>query len=453
MSFESLGLRAELLSAIESQGYTTPTPIQSQAIPVVFAGGDLLAGAQTGTGKTAAFALPIVQKLSENTPQTKRRRPRALVLVPTRELAAQVSEQLQNYGRRLSLRSTMIYGGVNIQAQIERLQRGVDIVVATPGRLLDHAARGTIKLSEIEVLVLDEADRMLDLGFIDAIKAVAEYLPAKRQTLLFSATYSANIKQLADQLLRQPQRIEVARRSIAADEVSQVAYPVARNRKRDVISHLLSNGDWKQVLVFARTRYSADKLTAELQFDGINTAAIHSNKSQSLRTRTLKQFKQGELRVLVATDVAARGLDIAHLPLVVNYELPDVAEDYVHRIGRTGRAGEAGMAISLVCPAEQPKLQAIQKLLQAAIPQKALDEFPHVPIKRGMVLKPRKKTVSKPSPKKLAAKAKAAAPRTKKAAEKPKKVQKSTKSRTVGGKKRPAAPPAPKTGRRGQRSK
>jgi len=450
MSFESLGLRDELLSAIESQGFTTPTPIQSQAIPVVFEGGDLLAGAQTGTGKTAAFALPLVQKLSENTSQKKRRRPRALVLVPTRELAAQVSEQMQTYGRRLSLRSTMIYGGVNIQAQIERLQRGVDIVVATPGRLLDHAARGTIKLSEIEFLVLDEADRMLDLGFIDDIKAVAEYLPAKRQTLLFSATYSQSIKQLADQLLNHPKRIEVARRSIAADEVSQVVYPVERNRKRDIISHLIRNGEWNQVLVFARTRYSADKLTAELQFDGINTAAIHSNKSQSLRTRTLKQFKQGELRVLVATDVAARGLDIAHLPHVVNYELPDVAEDYVHRIGRTGRAGEAGMAISLVCPAEQPKLQAIQKLLQAAIPQETLAEFPHVAINRGMVVKPRKQTVSKPSPKKLAAKA--AAPRTKKSAEKPKKVQKSTKSRTVG-RKRTEAPQAPKTGRRGQRSK
>ena len=452
MSFESLGLRAELLSAIESQGFTTPTPIQSQAIPLIFEGGDLLARAQTGTGKTAAFALPIVQTLSENTPQKKRRRPRALVLVPTRELAAQVSEQMQTYGRCLSLRSTMIYGGVNILAQIERLQRGVDIVVATPGRLLDHAARGTIKLSEIEFLVLDEADRMLDLGFIDDIKAVTAYLPAKRQTLLFSATYSQSIKQLADQLLNQPKRIEVARRSIAADEVSQVVYPVERNRKRDIISYLIRNGEWTQVLVFARTRYSADKLTAELQFDGINTAAIHSNKSQSLRTRTLKQFKQGELRVLVATDVAARGLDIAHLPYVVNYELPDVAEDYVHRIGRTGRAGEAGMAISLVCPAEQPKLQAIQKLLQAVIPQETLAEFPHVAIKRGMVVKPRKQTVSKPSPKKLAAKAKAAAPRTKKTAEKPKKVQKSTKSRTVG-RKRTEAPPAPKTGRRGQRFK
>ncbi len=449
MSFASLGLCAELLSAIKSQGYVAPTPIQSEAIPVIFAGGDLLAGAQTGTGKTAAFALPIVQKLSENPSTQKRRRPRVLVLVPTRELAAQVSEQMQNYGRRLSLRSTMIYGGVNIQAQIERLQRGIDIVVATPGRLLDHAARGTIKLKEVEFLVLDEADRMLDLGFIDEIKAVVEYLPAKRQTLLFSATYSSSIKQLADQLLNQPKRVEVARRSITADEVSQVVYPVERSRKREMISHLIRNGQWNQVLVFARTRYSADKLTAELQFDGINTAAIHSNKSQSLRTRTLKQFKQGELRVLVATDVASRGLDIARLPHVVNYELPDVAEDYVHRIGRTGRAGEPGMSISLVCPAEHPKLQAIQKLLQTTIPQETIAEFPRVAIKRGMVAKPRKKTVTKPSPKKVAAKAKAAAPRTKKTANKPKKVQKSTKSRTVSGRRAAAnARQAAKTGRR-----
>lgn len=451
MSFENLGLCAELLSAIETQGYTTPTPIQAQAIPVVFAGGDLLAGAQTGTGKTAAFALPIVQMLGETTPQKKRRRPRALVLVPTRELAAQVSEEMQNYGRRLSLRSTMIYGGVNIQAQIERLQRGIDIVVATPGRLLDHAARGTIKLNEIQFLVLDEADRMLDLGFIDDILKVAEYLPAQRQTLLFSATYSPSIKQLANELLDQPKKIEVARRTITADDVSQAVYPVERNRKREMISQLIRKGEWQQVLVFARTRYSADKLTAELQFDGINSAAIHSNKSQSLRTRTLKQFKQGELRVLVATDVAARGLDIAHLPHVVNYELPDVPEDYVHRIGRTGRAGEAGRALSLVCPAEHAKLQAIEKLLQFAIPRESIAEFPLIAIKRGTAKVPRKTTISKPSPKKVAAKAETAAARSGKPAAKPKKVQKSTKSRTVGRKK--AAPaPASKTGRRGSRS-
>ncbi|MFK5925192.1 MAG: DEAD/DEAH box helicase [Desulfuromusa sp.] len=450
MSFDSLGLCDELLSAIASQGYNTPTPIQTEAIPVIFEGVDLLAGAQTGTGKTAAFALPIVQMLSTTTPQKKRRRPRALVLVPTRELAAQVSEQMQIYGRRLSLRSTMIYGGVNIQAQIERLHRGIDIVVATPGRLLDHAARGTIKLSEIQFLVLDEADRMLDLGFIDDILKVAEFLPAQRQTLLFSATYSQSIKQLADELLNQPRRIEVARRNIAADDVSQRIYPVERSRKREMISHLIRKGEWQQVLIFARTRYSADKLTAELLFDGINTAAIHSNKSQSLRTRTLKQFKQGELRVLVATDVAARGLDIAHLPHVVNYELPDVPEDYVHRIGRTGRAGEAGKALSLVCPAEQPKLQAIEKLLKSAIPKESIAEFPPIPIKRGSLMKPRKATISKPNPKKVAAKAKATA-RSGKPTAKPKKVQKSTKTRTVGRKKAAPAQPAPKTGRRRSR--
>jgi ATP-dependent RNA helicase RhlE len=453
MTFESLGLCAELLKAIESQGFTAPTPIQSEAIPVVFSGEDLLAGAQTGTGKTAAFALPIVQRLSEETPSKKRRQPRALVLVPTRELAAQVSGQMQNYGRRLSLRSTMIYGGVNIQAQIERLDRGVDIVVATPGRLLDHAARGTINLLNVEFLVLDEADRMLDLGFIDAIKAIAEYLNEQRQTLLFSATYSQSIKQLADQLLDQPKRVEVARRSLTADDVSQKVYPVERSRKRDVLSHLIRKGEWSQVLVFTRTRYSADQLTAELLFDGINAAAIHSNKSQSIRTRTLKEFKQGELRVLVATDVASRGLDIAQLPYVVNYELPDVAEDYVHRIGRTGRAGETGIAISLVCKAEQLKLQAIEKLLKASLPQEILTDLPHIEVRRGMVVKPRKKTASKPSAKKLAAKAKAATPRTKKVAtDKPKKVQKSTKSRRPGGKKQTVAKPVVKTGRRGQRS-
>ncbi|MBK5274932.1 MAG: DEAD/DEAH box helicase, partial [Desulfuromonadales bacterium] len=313
MSFESLCLRAELLSAIAAQGYTTPTPIQAGAIPLIFEGRDLLAGAQTGTGKTAAFALPIVQRLSEKIPGEKRRKPRALVLVPTRELAAQVSEQMNNYARRLSLRSTMIYGGVTIQAQIERLHRGVDIVVATPGRLLDHVERGTIDLSRIQVLVLDEADRMLDLGFIDDIKKVAEYLPPKRQTLLFSATYSKEIKQLADQLLDHPQRIEVARSNIAADAVTQAIYEVERSRKREMISFLVRQGGWNQVLVFARTRYGADKLTEELLYDGIKAAAIHSNKSQSIRTRTLAEFKRGDFRVLVATDVAARGLDIERL--------------------------------------------------------------------------------------------------------------------------------------------
>jgi ATP-dependent RNA helicase RhlE len=448
MSFESLGLCDELLSAITAQGYTTPTPIQTQAIPVVFEGCDLLAGAQTGTGKTAAFALPIVQMLSETVLPAKRRSPRALVLVPTRELAAQVSGQMQNYGRRLSLRSTMIYGGVNIQAQIERLHRGVDIVVATPGRLLDHAERNTINLSKIEFLVLDEADRMLDLGFIDDILRVAEYLPSQRQNLLFSATYSQSIKQLADELLDQPRRIEVARRNIAADAVIQAVYPVDRKRKREMLSHLIRKGEWSQVLVFTRTRYGADKLTEELLFDGIKAAAIHSNKSQSLRTRTLAEFKRGELRVLVATDVAARGLDIERLPHVVNYELPQVPEDYVHRIGRTGRAGKDGVAVSLVCQAEQPLLIAIQQLLKYPIPLQTIAEFPQIAVKRGVKAKSVKPSKGLSKQKKKPAKvAKAKTP-----ANKPAKTKAPTKTTNPRKGKGAAERPAPKTGRRGSRS-
>ncbi len=450
MSFESLGLRAELLSAIAAQGFITPTPIQAQAIPVIFEGCDLLAGAQTGTGKTAAFALPIVQMLGENTPARKRRRPRALVLVPTRELAAQVSEQMQNYGRRLSLRSTMIYGGVNIQAQIERLHRGIDIVVATPGRLLDHAERGTINLDEIEFLVLDEADRMLDLGFIDDILRVAQYLPENHQSLLFSATYSPSIKQLADELLDKPRRIEVARRQITADAVTQAVYPVEQSRKREMLSHLIRKGEWSQVLVFTRTRYGADKLTAELLFDGIKAAPIHSNKSQSVRTRTLAEFKRGEWRVLVATDVAARGLDIERLPYVVNYELPQVPEDYVHRIGRTGRAGEDGVALSLVCPAEKPLLLAIEKLLKYTIPQQTVADFPLIAVKRGTLAKVAKTTKGSAKPKKKSATAKPAKPAK---AAKPVKKQKSVKTRTVRQKSTvTATKPVAKTGRRGSRS-
>jgi ATP-dependent RNA helicase RhlE len=448
MSFDKLGLCDELLNAITAQGYTEPTPIQTEAIPVVLEGVDLLAGAQTGTGKTAAFALPIVQMLSENIPTRKRRRPRALVLVPTRELAAQVSDQMQYYGRRLSLRSTMIYGGVNIRAQMLRLERGIDIVVATPGRLLDHAQRGTINLAEIEFLVLDEADRMLDLGFIDDIYKVAEYIPEQCQGLLFSATYSQGIKKLADELLDHPRRIEVSRRNIAADAVSQTVYPVERSRKREMLSHLIRKGEWKQVLVFTRTRYGADKLTAELLFDGIKAAPIHSNKSQSIRTRTLEEFKKGELRVLVATDVAARGLDIKHLPHVVNYELPQVSEDYVHRIGRTGRAGEAGIALSLVGPSEQSQLEAIEKLLGYKIQTDTVGDFPKIAVKRGMVKK--KKST------KGGSKSRTSTPRAEKPAPKPKnavKKQVSTKSRKAGGKKSTTAKAAPKAGRRGGRGK
>jgi len=444
MSFESLGLCAELLSAIAAQGYTTPTPIQTQAIPVIFEGCDLLAGAQTGTGKTAAFALPIIQRLSEKVPPQKRRAPRALVLVPTRELAAQVSEQMQNYGRRLALRSTTVYGGVNIQAQIERLHRGVDILVATPGRLLDHAERGTVDLSHIEFLVLDEADRMLDLGFIDDILRVAEYLPEQHQGLLFSATYSPSIRQLADELLDHPRRIEVARRNLAADAVTQTVYPVERRRKREMLSHLIRKGEWNQVLVFTRTRYGADKLTEELLFDGIKAAAIHSNKSQSVRTRTLSEFKRGEFRVLVATDVAARGLDIERLPYVVNYELSQVPEDYVHRIGRTGRAGEGGVALSLVCPQEQPLLAAIEKLLNYAIPRKTIAEFPQVAVKRGVKAKPGAPGKRPAKAKKPPAPIAKAAPASKPAAP----AKPAPSRRKTAAAQRPAA----KSGRRGARS-
>jgi ATP-dependent RNA helicase RhlE len=375
MSFDQLGLRAELLSAVASQGYTSPTPIQTKAIPVILEGVDILAGAQTGTGKTAAYALPIVQMLSAEPPAKKKRQPRALVLVPTRELAAQVGEAMQDYGRRVSLRATVIYGGININAQIMRLNRGVDIVVATPGRLLDHANRRTLDLSKVKFLVLDEADRMLDLGFIDDILEVAAFLSPKRQTLLFSATYPASIQALADEILNNPIRIEAAPPNLAADGVTQVVYRVARQRKRELLAGLIIKENWSQAMVFTRTRYGADKLTEQLLADDIAAAAIHSSKSQSLRTRTLGDFKRGRVRILVATDVAARGLDINGLPQVVNYDLPEIPENYVHRIGRTGRAGETGVAISLVCDQEQASLVAIERLLGYKIPAKRLAEF------------------------------------------------------------------------------
>jgi ATP-dependent RNA helicase RhlE len=366
---------------------------------------------------------------------------------------------MQRYGRRLSLRSTMIYGGVNIRAQIERLHRGIDIVVATPGRLLDHAERGTVKLTEVEFLVLDEADRMLDLGFIDDILHVAEFLPSQRQNLLFSATYSQSIRQLADELLDQPRHIEVARRNIAADAVSQAVYPVERSRKREMLSHLIRKGNWEQVLVFARTRYGADKLTRELLFDGIKAAAIHSNKSQSLRTRTLAEFKRGELRVLVATDVAARGLDIERLPHVVNYELSQVPEDYVHRIGRTGRASEDGVAISLVCPAELPLLAEIEKLLTYTIPRQAIAEFPQVPAKRGSSRTLRAKQKTKGQGKAQTGRKASGVTKSKKLqakAGKPlaKTGQSPTPKKTMATRRSDgaAARPTSKTGRRGSRS-
>jgi ATP-dependent RNA helicase RhlE len=375
MSFEKLGLRAELLKAVADQGYTEPTSIQTRAIPVILEGHDILAGAQTGTGKTAAFVLPIIQILSQDQPVKKKRQPRALVLVPTRELAAQVGKVMQDFGRRVSLRSTVIYGGLNIHAQIARLNRGVDIVVATPGRLLDHVGRKTLDISRVKILVLDEADRMQDLGFLDDILSVASFMPLKHQTLLFSATYPDSIKRLADELLNNPRQIEAVRLNLAADGVTQVVYRVEKLRKRELLTALIRKEKWQQVIVFTRTRHGADKLTGQLLMDGISAAAIHSSKSQSIRNRTLEEFKHRSVRVLVATDVAARGLDIQNLPQVVNYDLPEIPENYVHRIGRTGRAGEKGVAISLVCDQEQALLVEIERLLNQKIPVKRLTGF------------------------------------------------------------------------------
>ena len=371
MSFDSLGLSAELLRAVGEQGYSEPTPVQLKAIPLILEGKDVMAGAQTGTGKTAGFALPLLQRLSSAPKSTGRRRLRALVLTPTRELAAQVGDSVQTYARHLPLQSTVIYGGVKINPQIERLRRGVDILVATPGRLLDHAGQRTVDLSQIEILVLDEADRMLDMGFIHDIRKVLALLPNNdvRQNLLFSATFSSEIKQLADRLLNRPVLIEVARRNTTAEGINQVVHPVDKLRKRELLSHLIGSQDWRQVLVFTRTKHGANRLARQLDTDGLGAAAIHGNKSQGARTRALAGFKSGAVRVLVATDIAARGLDIDQLPHVVNYELPNVPEDYIHRIGRTGRAGNLGEAVSLVCVDEHKLLQDIERMLKRQIPK------------------------------------------------------------------------------------
>jgi len=373
MSFDSLGLRAELLRAVATQGYTIPTPIQAKAIPEILAGHDILAGAQTGTGKTAAFTLPMLQILSGR--QAQGRHPRALVLTPTRELAAQVEQSVRTYGQHLPLRSAVIFGGVGMQPQVDRLRHGVDLVVATPGRLLDHVGQRTLDLGHVEILVLDEADRMLDMGFIHDIKRVLALLPKRRQNLLFSATYSDEIKRLADGLLNKPKLIEVARRSAAAELVSQVAHPVEQGRKRELLSHLIQEGGWDQVLVFTRTKHGANRLSEQLIRDGISSAAIHGNKSQGARTRALSDFKAGTVRALVATDIAARGLDIDRLPHVVNFELPNIPEDYVHRIGRTGRAGSEGRALSLVSADEHGFLRDIQRLLKRDIPMEPIAGF------------------------------------------------------------------------------
>ncbi len=371
MPFTSLGLLPELLRAVADKGYTTPTPIQSRAIPAVLAGRDVLAGAQTGTGKTAGFVLPILQRLSQGQGRT----PRALVLTPTRELAAQVSESARDYGAHLRLRTTVVYGGVGIHPQIDALRRGCDILVATPGRLLDLAGQRAVDLRQVEVLVLDEADRMLDMGFIHDIKRVIALLPAARQNLMFSATYSKEIRELAGRLLREPEMIEVAPRNAAADRVDQRVYRVPKDHKRHLLVHLIRSLNWPQVLVFTRTKHGANRLTQHLERNGITAAAIHGNKSQSARTKALADFKAERITALVATEVAARGLDIKELPVVVNYELPNVPEDYVHRIGRTARAGQEGQAVSLVSPDEAPLLKDIERLLKRSLPAAALPDF------------------------------------------------------------------------------
>ncbi len=373
-TFDSLGLSAELLRAVSEQGYTVPTPIQAQAIPVVLAGRDLLGAAQTGTGKTAGFTLPMLQRLASS-PARAQRAIRALVITPTRELAAQVQQSIHTYGRHLPLRSTVVFGGVGIHPQIAELKRGVDILVATPGRLLDHAQQRTVDLRFVEILVLDEADRMLDMGFIHDVRRILKLLPAKRQNLLFSATFSDAIRELAGTFLRNPATVEVARRNMPAELVAQIAHPVDASRKRELLAHLVKSNDWRQVLVFTRTKHGANRLAEQLRRAGIDADAIHGNKSQNARTRALRSFKDNALRVLVATDIAARGLDIVELPHVVNFDLPHVAEDYVHRIGRTGRAGSSGDAVSLVSREEQPLLAAIERLIQRRIEQRPVPGF------------------------------------------------------------------------------
>ena len=378
MSFDSLGLAEPLVRAVREQGYTTPTPIQSQAIPAVLTGGDLLAGAQTGTGKTAGFTLPTLHRLAASAPKRDAKgRPaiRALILTPTRELAAQVEESVRLYGKYLPLTSMVMFGGVGMQPQIDRLRRGVDILVATPGRLLDHHQQGTLDLSHVEIFILDEADRMLDMGFIHDIKKVLAIVPKQKQSLLFSATFSDDIKALAERLLNRPQLIEVARRNATAETIAQKIHPVGRERKKELLAHLIRQGDWHQVLVFTRMKHGANRLAEYLNDHGISAMAIHGNKSQGARTKALADFKSGDLQVLVATDIAARGIDIDQLPHVVNFELPNVPEDYVHRIGRTGRAGAEGQAVSLVCVDEELFLRDIEKLIKRSIPKESVPGF------------------------------------------------------------------------------
>ena len=373
MTFEQFGLKPEILKGVESRGYKKATPIQAQAIPVILDGKDLLGGAQTGTGKTAAFALPILDRLSRS--KTETAAPRALILTPTRELADQVGESFITYGKYLDLSTTKIYGGVKMNPQITNLKAGTDIVIATPGRLMDHLEQKNIDLSNIKILVLDEADRMLDMGFINDIKKIAESIPYKRQNLLFSATYGSDIENLASVILNNPVAVEVTKRNAAAEEVEQIVHFVDKKDRFDLLSHLITEGSWYQVLIFVKTKHGAERLNSQLLKAGIPSSAIHGDKSQGARSRALKEFKSGDLQALVATDVAARGIDLDNLSHVVNFELPQIPEDYIHRIGRTGRAGKSGIAISLVSFSEKTQLKKIEKILKAPIPQAVIEGF------------------------------------------------------------------------------
>ena len=378
MTFEQLGLAPEILRAIEDQGYTDPTPIQTQAIPSILDGKDIMGGAQTGTGKTASFTLPMLHRLlpyANKSVSPARHQIRCLILVPTRELAAQVFKSVQTYGKYLPLKCAVVYGGVSMDPQVTALRAGVEILVATPGRLLDHIQQKTMHLSQVEILVLDEADRMLDMGFLPDIKRILALMPEKRQSLMFSATFSEEIKKLANNILAQPILIEAARRNSVSSLVTHVVYPVDRERKRELLSHLIKSKDLQQVLVFVRTKNGANNLAKQLERDGISSTAIHGDKSQPQRTQALEEFKQGEVRVLVATDVAARGLDIEDLPHVTNFELPNTPEDYIHRIGRTGRAGTKGWATSLVCEDENEILESIEKLIKVKLTKEIISGF------------------------------------------------------------------------------
>ena len=378
MKFEELNLAPAILQAVQEQGYDTPTPVQAQAIPIVLAGHDLLAGAQTGTGKTAAFMLPILHKLSLSEAGRNKfggKAIRALVLTPTRELAAQIEESAKDYGKYLSLQSTVVFGGVGMKPQVDRVKRGVDVLVATPGRLLDLQGQGLLDLSSIEILVLDEADRMLDMGFIHDVKKVLAMVPKDKQSLLFSATFSDEIRDLAATLLKNPQSIQVTPSNTTVQRISQVIHPVGRGKKKEVLVHIINQHNWSQVLVFTRTKFGANNVADYLTKNGVKSLALHGNKSQTARTQALAGFKSGDIRVLVATDIAARGIDIEDLPHVVNYEIPNVSEDYVHRIGRTGRAGASGEAVSLVCLDEEGFMMEIERFTKQEIPVQILEGF------------------------------------------------------------------------------